>query len=165
MQRQSLGSPSTKHHHHALGGSAATNGEKTSATVASHDSKRISVATSSLVHNGGGDTEDEEKTKLLKLLRTSPAASKQKSPEKLIHGIPVLTFVCFLILYLSSHDPSQLELDAFGGFKRPEVLIDSKIGSGLIYSSKGDGDAVGNRSLREIQRASKSRVHRKLGDF
>uniref|UniRef100_A0A7N0U4V5 Uncharacterized protein n=1 Tax=Kalanchoe fedtschenkoi TaxID=63787 RepID=A0A7N0U4V5_KALFE len=182
MQRQSLGSPGSKHHsHHAADGGAASNGEKAAFFAdASEDSKRLSAAASALAFNGGGDTDEEEKVKQLKPQRSSPTASrknkKNKPSEKLIHGIPVLTFVCFLILYLSSHDPTKFELDEFGGLKRPEVVTDWRNvskdnASGLIGFSNG-GDTVATRrqrNLREmIQRhaASKSRgAHRKFGDF
>uniref|UniRef100_A0A7N1A965 Uncharacterized protein n=1 Tax=Kalanchoe fedtschenkoi TaxID=63787 RepID=A0A7N1A965_KALFE len=178
MHRQSLGSPGSEHHH-ALGGGAAGNGEKAAAIEASEESKRLSAATSALAFN-----DDKEKIKLPKSQRPSPTASKtnkkNKTSEKLIHGIPVLTLVCFFILYLSSHDPTRSELDVFGGLKRPEVAIGTvpiqtnKFNYPLERywrnASKGRDTAANrrHRNLRGIQTsaASKSRnVHRKIGDF
>ncbi|GFS33479.1 hypothetical protein Acr_00g0028680 [Actinidia rufa] len=46
-------------------------------------------------------------------------------PKKLIHLIPILTVPCFLVFYLSSHDPSQTDLAQFGGFHRLSMPIDS----------------------------------------
>uniref|UniRef100_A0A7N1A764 Uncharacterized protein n=1 Tax=Kalanchoe fedtschenkoi TaxID=63787 RepID=A0A7N1A764_KALFE len=176
MHRQSLGSPGSEHHH-ALGGGAAGNGKKAAAIEASEESKRLSAATSALAFNG----DDKEKIKLPKSQRPSPTASKtnkkNKNSEKLIHGIPVLTLVCFFILYLSSHDPTRSELDVFGGLKRPEVatgtvpIQTNKFNYPLERdwrnASKGRDTAANrrHRNLRGIQTsaASKSRnVHRKL---
>lgn len=37
----------------------------------------------------------------------SPFATTYQKQEKLVHFIPILTLICFIILYLSSHAPSQ----------------------------------------------------------
>lgn len=103
MQRQSLGSPGSNPHHHSHGGVTVVNTSLTAAIESSQDSKRLSLTTPSLAFTD----HDDEKTKLQK---SSSLASKQKKKtrEKIIHGIPILTFLCFIVLYLSSHDPSQL---------------------------------------------------------
>ncbi|TKW41035.1 hypothetical protein SEVIR_1G287400v4 [Setaria viridis] len=35
--------------------------------------------------------------------------------ERAIHLIPLLTFVCFLLLFLCSHDPSASDMSSFAG--------------------------------------------------
>lgn len=83
MQRQSLGSPGSKHLH-VQGG----RDDVTSAVVTAADSA-VSVPVNY--------AEDEER-KSVKYLSKS---------ENYVHLIPVLTIICFLILYLSSHSPSE----------------------------------------------------------
>ncbi|XP_037449847.1 uncharacterized protein LOC119319474 [Triticum dicoccoides] len=36
-------------------------------------------------------------------------------PERSIHLIPLLTFLCFLLLFLCSHAPSSSDMSSFGG--------------------------------------------------
>ncbi|XP_057479153.1 uncharacterized protein LOC130766497 [Actinidia eriantha] len=55
---------------------------------------------------------DEDSDKSQKPHKSPP------KPEKFIHLIPILTVLCFLVFYLSSHDPSQTDLAQFGGFHR-----------------------------------------------
>ncbi|XWS62196.1 hypothetical protein CRYUN_Cryun07bG0190000 [Craigia yunnanensis] len=101
MQRQSLGSPSSKLHIHG--------GEESS--VAEDQKRRVII-----------DDDDLKDTKPRRL-SFSPSSSPTSSltsppkPEKLIHLIPVLTLLCFLALYLTSHSPSQSDLVHFNGFK------------------------------------------------
>uniref|UniRef100_A0A0A9ET89 Uncharacterized protein n=1 Tax=Arundo donax TaxID=35708 RepID=A0A0A9ET89_ARUDO len=49
--------------------------------------------------------------------------------ERPIHLIPLLTFFCFLLLFLCSHDPSPSDMSSFGG---------------------GGGGKAGNRRLRML---------------
>ncbi|TVU28093.1 hypothetical protein EJB05_19602 [Eragrostis curvula] len=35
--------------------------------------------------------------------------------ERSLHLIPLLTFLCFLLLFLCSHDPSAADMSSFGG--------------------------------------------------
>ncbi|XWS49527.1 hypothetical protein CRYUN_Cryun12cG0010600 [Craigia yunnanensis] len=91
MQRQSLGSPSSKLHIHG--------GEESSV---SEDQKRRVII----------DDDERKDTKPRRLAfspSSSPTSSLTSPPkhEKLIHLIPVLTLLCFLILYLTSHSPTQ----------------------------------------------------------
>ncbi|OMO77361.1 hypothetical protein CCACVL1_15053 [Corchorus capsularis] len=154
MQRQSLGSPSSKLHIHG--------GEESSV---SEDQKRRIII----------DDDDRKDTKPRRL-SFSPSSSPTSSltsppkPEKLIHLIPVLTLLCFLILYLSSHSPSQSDLAQFNGFKHPSEHIDSSEisdASRLLEFRRSDVLAI--RSLRNLQEldkyAPKSRPHRKIADF
>ncbi|CAN6280325.1 unnamed protein product [Urochloa humidicola] len=67
---------------------------------------------------GGGDaahpmmafTEDESASH-------SKAADRARSAreERAIHLIPLLTFLCFLLLFLCSHDPSASDMSSFTG--------------------------------------------------
>ncbi|XVE65325.1 hypothetical protein DITRI_Ditri07aG0172000 [Diplodiscus trichospermus] len=155
MQRQSLGSPSSKVHIHG--------GEESS--VAEDQKRRVII----------DDDERKDYTKPRRL-SFSPSSSPTSplpppfKPEKLIHLIPVLTLFCFLILYLTSHSPSQSDLAHFNGFKHPSKHLDSSeindVGR-FIESRKGDVLAI--RSLRNLQELDKyvpkSRPHRKIADF
>ncbi|OMO93327.1 hypothetical protein COLO4_16960 [Corchorus olitorius] len=154
MQRQSLGSPSSKLHIHG--------GEESSV---SEDQKRRIII----------DDDDRKDTKPRRL-SFSPSSSPSSSltsppkPEKLIHLIPVLTLLCFLILYLSSHSPSQSDLAQFNGFKHPSEHIDSSeiSDAGRLLEFRRS-DVLAIRSLRNLQEldkyAPKSRPHRKIADF
>uniref|UniRef100_A0A0D9W8V5 Uncharacterized protein n=1 Tax=Leersia perrieri TaxID=77586 RepID=A0A0D9W8V5_9ORYZ len=45
-------------------------------------------------------------------------AKPEKAPsakERSVHLIPLLTVLCFLLLFLFSHDPSASEMSGFGG--------------------------------------------------
>ncbi|XP_057510436.1 uncharacterized protein LOC130792865 [Actinidia eriantha] len=95
MQRQSLGSPGSKLH---IRGELGTNEEN----LTGKDQKRKDQASSL--------DADADNDKLQK-----PHISPPK-PEKCIHLIPILTVLCFLVLYLSSHDPSQTDLAQFEDF-------------------------------------------------
>ncbi|KAH7576510.1 hypothetical protein ACOSP7_003122 [Xanthoceras sorbifolium] len=147
MQRQSLGSPVSKLHHGGL-------------------PKEDSLVT---------EADDENKTsKPSRRLSLSPpppsSLSTHSKPEKLIHLIPLLTLFCFLILYLSSHSPSQSDLEHFNRFNRPANHIDSSeiedFGR-FIELRRGDVLAIRSlRNLREIEKhAPKSRPPRKIADF
>uniref|UniRef100_A0A7C8ZNV7 Uncharacterized protein n=1 Tax=Opuntia streptacantha TaxID=393608 RepID=A0A7C8ZNV7_OPUST len=153
MQRQSLGSPGR--------GALAKN----DAVLKADDNRRRESSPPAIIVGSGADTDDEE-------IKPEKPLRCHSQPEKLIHLIPILLVFCFLVLYLSSHDPSPKDLAQFNGFKHPEKLIDStdidEIGRVQHQPKRGDVFAI--RSLRnlqeEIQRdAPKSRSHRKLGDF
>ncbi|CAN6274836.1 unnamed protein product [Urochloa humidicola] len=47
----------------------------------------------------------------------SKAADRARSAreERAIHLIPLLTFLCFLLLFLCSHDPSASDMSSFAG--------------------------------------------------
>ncbi|GFZ19334.1 hypothetical protein Acr_28g0000390 [Actinidia rufa] len=87
MQRQSLGSPGSKLHIHGVLGAKEEN-------LTEEDQKRKDQASSLPAAD-----EDNEKSQ-------KPHKSPPK-PEKFIHLISILTILCFLVLYLSSDDPSQ----------------------------------------------------------
>ncbi|GKV25997.1 hypothetical protein SLEP1_g35363 [Rubroshorea leprosula] len=103
MQRQSLGSPVSKLHSH--GGDD---------TIVAKD-PRCRVAE---------DDDDNSKRKASKPRRlsfsplSSPPLPSTSTLENFIHLIPILTLLCFLILYLSAHAPSQSDLAHFAQFKR-----------------------------------------------
>ncbi|XP_057978389.1 uncharacterized protein LOC131164881 [Malania oleifera] len=154
MQRQSLGSPGSKHHH---GHGAVGLGSKDEA-LAVEDLKRF---------EGTSSLPDEEERKPQKHLRSPPSP-----PHKLVHLIPLLTFICFFVLYLCSHDPSRSDLANFNGFKRSAMDLDStetRIGEFGRFVELDKGDVVAIRSLRKLQQIGGEppifRLHRKLGDF
>ncbi|KAM7493908.1 hypothetical protein LguiB_028517 [Lonicera macranthoides] len=192
MQRQSLGSPTSKLHINGVGVAGAKK-EENNLRVA-EDQKRKESPSS----HAAGEISDEERK----------SQKPQKSPSKpetvLIHLIPILTVLCFLILYLSSHDPSQKDLAQFNGFNRISKLIgimplrlscfplffnklfcyfrfahcvlfvfisiDTKeiddFGR-ILEVEKGDVLAIrSQRNLQEIDKSSRGhRVHRKIADF
>ncbi|KAL3834937.1 hypothetical protein ACJIZ3_009673 [Penstemon smallii] len=143
MQRQSLGSPSTKHLLHE------------------------SSSSSSLSTNTSLIYEPEEKEQVKKLLKLKPKLVLTNSHETYIHLIPILTLLCFLILYLSSHNPSQNDLAQFNGFNRlhnPRDLGEniSEL-QGIVEIKKGDILAV--RSLKNLVRQeeiNQRRLHRRF---
>ncbi|CAK9138266.1 unnamed protein product [Ilex paraguariensis] len=146
MHRQSLGSPASKLH---------INGVKED-SLSTDEQKRKDQASSSLIDD------DEEELKSQK--------KPHKSPERYIHFIPILTVLCFLILYLSSHDPSQRDLAQFSGFKRLSEPIDLReIDEFGKFSEVQRSDVLAIRSLRNLReintQALKHRLHRKIGDF
>ncbi|XP_009608275.1 uncharacterized protein [Nicotiana tomentosiformis] len=162
MHRQSLGSPGSKllHPH----GVIIVGGRDDSSAVvtAAADSQKIMLmkdqaASPSLL-------EDEQVRKSIKSLNKSLSRA-----EKYIHLIPLLTFLCFLILYLSSHNPSDKDLAQFHGiegFAKPieSANIDDELQRVL------EGDVLAIRSIRNLQEIidrqdPKHRLHRKLVDF
>ncbi|XP_057483947.1 uncharacterized protein LOC130770472 [Actinidia eriantha] len=105
MQRQSLGSLGTKLHIHGVLGAKEEN-------LTGEDQKRKNQASSL----AAADEDNNESQK--------PHKSPPK-PEKFNHLIPILTVLCVLLFYLSSHDPSQADLAQFDGFHRLSRPIDS----------------------------------------
>ncbi|KAF7126265.1 hypothetical protein RHSIM_Rhsim11G0019700 [Rhododendron simsii] len=155
MQRQSLGSPNSKLHS-TNGGTLM--GAKEINLVTGDDQRRKDQPSSPAAADGDHDKSQK------------PHKSPPPKPEKFVHVIPILTVVCFLILYLSSHDPSQKDLAQFSGFKRLSKSIDStevEDSGGFLDVEKSDVLAI--RSLRNLQEVGKhgpkSRLHRKIGDF
>ncbi|CAH9132987.1 unnamed protein product [Cuscuta epithymum] len=153
MHRQSLGSPASKHlnaHGVIVGGRDDGSPAALPATESSH----------SICDEGEG-------RKSLK--RVSKA-------EKYVHLIPLLTVFCFLVLYLSSHRPTENDLAQFNGFKpflKPKGAIEAESGGiadlhGVLEIEKGDVLAIRSlRNLREIdgRMSSKHRFHRKIANF
>ncbi|KAM7531016.1 hypothetical protein LguiB_034426 [Lonicera macranthoides] len=147
MHRQSLGSPASKLHSH---------GAKEDSLLNLQDLKR-KVQVSSLLINA----EDEEESKSEKL-HNSPWR-----PERFIHFIPILTLLCFLILYISSHNPSQQDLAQFNGFNLSSKPIKSNEIGRFLEIEKGNVMEI--RSLRNLKESNtispRYRPHRKIGDF
>ncbi|XP_015897534.3 uncharacterized protein LOC107431167 [Ziziphus jujuba] len=160
MQRQSLGSPNSKLHSHG--------GAKEESLIVEDDPKRkdLLVSSSSI----SPDYEDDHKATKRHRLSTSPPPIK---PDKFIHLIPILTLICFLILYLCSHSPTQSDLAHFKGFKWPAKRLEDSAGNEIgdidrfMELPKGDVLAIrGMRNLQGIKKpAPKYRNHRKLADF
>ncbi|XWS38781.1 hypothetical protein CRYUN_Cryun19dG0159900 [Craigia yunnanensis] len=154
MQRQSLGSPTSKLHIHGREESSVAEDQKRKVIIDDDDSK---------------DTKPRRLSFSPSSSSTSSLTSSPK-PEKLIHLIPVLTLLCFLILYLTSHSPSQSDLAHFNGFKHPSKHLDSsEISHVDRFIEFRRGDVLAIRSLRNLQELDKyvpkSRPHRKIADF
>lgn len=95
MQRQSLGSPVSKLHSHG--------GAKDESLTVDNDLKRKDFLDSSSCSITNYDSEDDHKaTKPHRLSTPAPIR-----PDNFIHLIPILILLCFFILYLFSHSPSQ----------------------------------------------------------
>ncbi|KAL1556357.1 hypothetical protein AAHA92_11994 [Salvia divinorum] len=131
MQRQSLGSPSSK--------------------LVKDESQSSSISSSSSPTAVYG-----EECELKKL---NP---KTAAPHSFIHLIPLLTLLCFLILYLSSHNPSLNEFNGVKAISDPAENISEL--QGILEIQKGDILAV--RSLKNLkQEAKQRRLHRKIARF
>ncbi|XP_068651121.1 uncharacterized protein [Aristolochia californica] len=141
MQRQSLGSPATKLHVHGF----------KEEDLDSDDKRR--------------DVEERDSDKKAEKVHRS-----SHGRDSMIHFIPFIVLVCFLILVLVSHSPSDEELFKLGGLKRfsaPQVDSDFER---LLEIKKGNVLAVvSHRSLQEVAgRVRKSQpryLSRKLGNF
>ncbi|GAV79864.1 hypothetical protein CFOL_v3_23327 [Cephalotus follicularis] len=164
MQRQSLGSPNSKllQVHGGGGGLASPKPIPHIAMTEPTESNRkdSSPSSSSLA-------DDDDQRKSLKPRRLSLSQSPPSKPENLIHIIPLLTLICFLILYFSSHTPSQSDLTQFNGFKGFSNHKDSSKLSRFVELDRGDVLAFRSlRNLQEVQKnVSKSKPHRKFADF
>ncbi|KAL8159300.1 hypothetical protein V2J09_000837 [Rumex salicifolius] len=161
MQRQSLGSPSSKLHGH---------GRLTAveSPAASPSSSTPSVPPVNVPRLGAVD-DDELKLDKVNRRRSLSPPFLPVTPEKLIHFVPIITLLCFLVLFLFSHEPTPTDLADFNGFKNPMKLSDSReIDDFERVLEKGE--TLANRSLRNLKEFRnegnrKSNSHRKLADF
>lgn len=164
MHRQSLGSPASKLHSHGVLSSIAgtgvikddINNGFTSEDLQHHRKDKIASCSA-------GTAVDKHKSQ-----KPYQQKSTLVSSSRLVHLIPLLTFLCFLVLYLSSHDPSRRDLAPFSGFtafSSRMAAIDSTdiddIGGGLLEIEKNDVLAI--RSMRNLQQQERHRLHRKFG--
>ncbi|KAL8150527.1 hypothetical protein V2J09_020335 [Rumex salicifolius] len=160
MQRQSLGSPSPRIHSHGRGGA--------SIEISSASPLPSSPSVSPVIVPCAVDDDDLKLEKLRRRRSSSPPLLRA-GPEKYIHVIPIFTLLCFLVLFLCSHEPSPTELADFKGFKHPSELADSRE-IDQFERALDKGEMLAIRSLRNLQEIRKdaiksSRSHRKLGDF
>ncbi|KAG8382514.1 hypothetical protein BUALT_Bualt05G0085200 [Buddleja alternifolia] len=168
MQRQSLGSPSSK---------LVKNEQHLITTSETHNQ----LPSSSSISTINGDDQckhkaDEFKKKLHRVLKTT---MPMPMPETYIHLIPMLTLLCFLILYLSSHHPSQNDMAQFNGFKtfsNPTDSEDSISELETIAEIKKSDILAAIRSLKnlndheeeveeEADTPKHRRLHRKIPQF
>ncbi|CAB4309581.1 unnamed protein product [Prunus armeniaca] len=169
MQRQSLGgSPGSKLHQ-------AHGGAKEQALLLddapNRSNKDLLVFSTSTSSSVSAD-DDHKASKPHRLSSPPPTA-----PHKSIHVIPVLTLLCFLILFLFSHSPSQSDLAQFNGFtklpgKKRADATDNEIGDLSRFIDIRKSDVLAIRSLRNLQDTQgtrklppRSRSHRKIADF
>ncbi|KAL0896992.1 hypothetical protein Bca101_080953 [Brassica carinata] len=113
---------------------------------------------------------DDHDLKDAKLRRLSSLQSPYQKRENLVHFIPVLTLICFIILYLSSHAPSQSDLAQFNGFMRPSKRLESEEDGEISELMMISADALSIRSsirnLKETESLPRRRTsHRKTADF
>ncbi|XP_071708428.1 uncharacterized protein [Rutidosis leptorrhynchoides] len=160
MHRQSLGSPAYKLHTHGLlfpGAGIIKDDISTNNISEDHRTDKLLPASSS------DDVADDEERKSQKSVSVS-------SSTKLVHLIPLLTFLCFVILYLSSHDPSGTDVAQFSGYStfssKKTVTdsvddIDDNIGRGFMETEKNNVLAI--RRMRNLQQQERRRFHRKFG--
>ncbi|KAJ0239997.1 hypothetical protein HA466_0226990 [Hirschfeldia incana] len=117
---------------------------------------------------------DDHELKDFKPRRLSLQSSAHQNGEKLVHFIPILTLICFIILYLSSHAPSQSDLAQFNGFMRHSKHIDSDEDgeiSRLLISADALAIRSSIRNLKETESSASESLprrrtsHRKIADF
>ncbi|KAK1436301.1 hypothetical protein QVD17_02080 [Tagetes erecta] len=162
MHRQSLGSPAFKLHSHGVlfAGDGVTKNDIDTTFISddlqSHRKDKLASCSSAVA--------DDEQRKSQKPYHHVLASSS----TRLIHLIPVLTFFCFLILYLSSHDPSRKDLAQFSGFttiSSKKNVIDSIDNAGGDFLEIEQNDVLAIRSMRNLQQQQQQRhrLHRKFG--
>ncbi|GMN30486.1 hypothetical protein TIFTF001_002813 [Ficus carica] len=169
MQRQSLGSPVSKLHGHG--------GPKEESLIVEDDPKRkdilfASSSSAAAAASSSSASYEEDRATKPRRLSSSSLSPPPRRPDRFIHLIPFLTLLCFLILFLFSHTPSQSDMAQFKGFKWPANRIDSaenEIGDIGRFSELRKSDVLAIRSLRNLQeiqkQAPKSHYHRKFADF
>ncbi|XP_073128450.1 uncharacterized protein [Henckelia pumila] len=144
MHRQSLGSPSLKLQH---GGIILLKDDTSSSTSPSNEA----------LSPGGGRAVEEEK---LKKLKPKP---KTTTTEIYIHFIPMLTLLCLLVLYLSSHNPSQIDLAEFNGHKNLAIPGDSiediQKSHQIVEMKQGEGGTLA------VSWKNRRFLRRKMADF
>ncbi|XP_074275390.1 uncharacterized protein LOC141599274 [Silene latifolia] len=166
MQRQSLGSPTRERLVLSPNDTVLTPDD-----LKRRDSSPPPFLTSSSI----ADADDE--------IKPEKPHRSYSSPEKFIHLVPLFIFLCFLILYLFSHDPSPQDLAQFHGFnfKQVEEIIEMNDIDEIGRIEKNHKQlkrsrAFVVRSLRNLEEEeeedeiierdeAKVRSHRKLGDF
>ncbi|KAL7149888.1 hypothetical protein ABFS83_05G071300 [Erythranthe nasuta] len=172
MQRQSLGSPSSK---------LVVKDEQQLITTNESQLNNNKQFPLSISNNLSGFLlfaeekcsleEEEELKKKKKKMKTSSSGGH----ETYIHLIPMLTLLCFLILYLSSHNPSQTDLAQFNGFKafsNPAADLEDSISELQRVVDIKKGDILVVRSLKNFKAAEEEaatakyrRLHRKIARF
>ncbi|GAB2220948.1 hypothetical protein Droror1_Dr00012107 [Drosera rotundifolia] len=167
MQRQSLGSPGSKHHHYHINAGSPRDDDDHVSSSNRRDSSSSSASSPTVA------VPDAEEMKLEKAMMIRSGTSVRM--ERLVHVIPILTLFCFLVLYLVSHEPSDSVLSQFGGLnpalKPIEFGADSSTEIDDIGGYLEKEKMLGIRSLRNLQEIVKENPnpkpisHRKLGDF
>ncbi|CAL0314168.1 unnamed protein product [Lupinus luteus] len=119
---------------------------------------------SSKLHNNGviNEEEEQEQEKMEEIPKTHPLSSP---PHNFLHLIPILTLLCFFLLYLFSHPLSPSDLDQFTRFNNHHNHLETTTEIRDIdqhYVDGKRGDVLVLRTLRNLQHI---RLHRKLADF
>ncbi|OIV92987.1 hypothetical protein TanjilG_20649 [Lupinus angustifolius] len=116
------------------------------------------------LHNHGviNEEEEQEQEKVEELPKTQRLSSP---PHNFLHLIPILTLLCFFLLYLFSHPLSPSELDQFTRFNHHHNNLETTKEIRVIdkhYVDGKRGDVLVLGTLRNLQHI---RLHRKLADF
>ncbi|CAN6996010.1 hypothetical protein BRARA_E00897 [Brassica rapa] len=162
MQRLSIDSSASKLHR--------TEGRKDDTYDHDDLKHKESLSSPPLSSSSSAADYDDDELKDFKPRRLSLQSSTHQNGEKLVHFIPVLTLICFIILYLSSHAPSQSDLAQFNGFMRRSKHLESNE-DGEISRLVINADALAIRSsIRNLKETSESlprrrTSHRKIADF
>ncbi|KAL8255982.1 hypothetical protein R6Q59_031049 [Mikania micrantha] len=160
MHRQSIGSPASQIQcHGVLFSGAGVIKDDTGNDFISDDHRKDKLAPCP-----ASSVDDVE--------RKSQKSNQQKSmpvpsSPRLIHLIPILMFFCFLILYLSSHDPSKQDLAQNSGFTTlpskktaiDSIDVDDTDGGGSMEIEK---TVLAIRSMRNLQQDHRHLLHRKF---
>ncbi|KAL8053410.1 hypothetical protein ABFX02_05G069100 [Erythranthe guttata] len=164
MQRQSLGSPSSKLV--AKDEQLIITNEITQLNNNKQFPPSISNNLTGFMLFAQEQEQEQEQLKKKKKMK--------KKNSSYIHLIPMLTLLCFLILYLSSHNPSQTDLAQFNGFKafsNTAADLEDSISELQRVVDIKKGDILVVRSLKNFKPATAAaeeataihrRLHRKI---
>ncbi|KAE9596924.1 hypothetical protein Lal_00007609 [Lupinus albus] len=120
---------------------------------------------SSKLHNHGAINEEEEEEEEEKMEELPKTHRLSSPPHNFLHLIPILTFLCFFLLYLFSHPLSPSDLDQLTRFNHHHKHLEKTTEIRVIdqhYVDEKRGDVLVLRTLRNLQHL---RLHRKLADF
>ncbi|KMZ56754.1 hypothetical protein ZOSMA_91G00200 [Zostera marina] len=96
-------------------------------------------------NGGGGETATEDES------MKSKTVLRFTSKERTIHLIPIVIFLCFLILYMVSNDPSPAELSGKGQIARLYKKISSQ------FPEVQDIGIISNRRFKELVKVNNDR--------
>ncbi|KAG0460607.1 hypothetical protein HPP92_020904 [Vanilla planifolia] len=136
MQRQSLGSPSSKSQIHGIISSEEKENRKSGFPPVGHFAE-VNTA---------------------EILKAEKPIRQYSRTDRSIHLVPFLILFCFLILFLCSHEPSSEDLAGFEGFSR---FFHQKAGeAGRFPAMEKNGMTVlrSHRALKETGRMRSRRL-------
>ncbi|KAL3619444.1 hypothetical protein CASFOL_037014 [Castilleja foliolosa] len=151
MHRQSLGSPSSK-----------LVSKKDEQIISCEPQPKQLFPSQSSSSSGSSLFYEEEDADEAKKMMIRLKQKTNSTPETYIHLIPMLTLLCFLILYLSSHHISPNDL---AQVNFPKTLSNPQELQGIMK-----GDILAIRSLKNLEQEAAGRakhrlLHRKFARF